>query len=69
MPTLTCPRCGGSGVLVKNAELTARRLERDLTLTETARRMGISIQYLSDLEKGRRNWDAELVDKFNKATR
>lgn len=56
-------------MLVKNAELTARRMDKELTLTETARRMGISIQYLSDLERGRRNWDAELVDKFNKATR
>jgi transcriptional regulator with XRE-family HTH domain len=37
------------------AFLTAKREERDLTLREVARQMGVSAPFLSDVEKGRTN--------------
>lgn len=37
--------------------------------SEVARAMKISISYLGDLEHGRKEWNAELLAKFNKALR
>jgi transcriptional regulator with XRE-family HTH domain len=37
------------------------RQEQSLSLRELARRTDLSAPYLSDLERGRRNWDDELV--------
>jgi transcriptional regulator with XRE-family HTH domain len=62
-----CSKCGGSGLEINAEQLRTRRLVAEISLSETARRMGISVSYLNDLEKGRRNWDRELLAKFNKA--
>ena len=63
----TCPHCGGTGEKIDFKEIAGRRNEKGLTLREVSAKMGISLQYLSDLEHGRRNWDAELLNAFNKA--
>lgn len=67
MPKQICPHCGGTGEKIDFKEIAGRRKERNLTLREVSGKMGISIQYLSDLEHGRRNWDAQLLNAFNKA--
>lgn len=41
--------------------------EAGMSLREFSTRMGISAAYLMDLEMGRRNWNAQLVEKFNAA--
>jgi predicted transcriptional regulator len=43
------------------------RLEASLSLTAVAKAMGYSPPYLSDLERGNRRWNTELVRKFNQA--
>lgn len=62
-----CPQCGGTGVKVDATAMAARRTAADLTLKQVSEKMGISIQYLSDLERGKRNWSPFLVAAFNKA--
>ena len=42
-------------------------IKRGLSLRQLSRRMKLSAAYLSDLERGRRNWDAELVVNFAKS--
>lgn len=43
--------------------MRARRLAAGRSLRETAKRMGLSAAYLSDLERGNRHWRAELVQR------
>lgn len=49
--------------------LRDERLERKKGLRETARALGISAPYLSDLELGRRGWSPRLVAAYTKALR
>ncbi len=71
MSTKTCPRCGGSGQVDDPAEqgkkMRELRLAKKLSLKEVARRMNLTAAYISDMELGRRNWRAELVEKYNRA--
>ena len=48
---------------------TARdeRLKLRYTIKKIAERMGVAPSFLCDLELGRRYWNDELVEKFNKA--
>ncbi len=46
---------------VLGARLRVIRLERGRTLTETARRAGISPQYLSEIERGRKEPSSEMI--------
>lgn len=62
-----CPRCGGGGVIPKPDTLREKRKKARKGLNETARKMGISGTYLCDLEHGRRAWDGDLIEAFNKA--
>lgn len=68
MNLATCPHCGGSGKCLDDKRvgrhLRDARTGRQITLREVARRMGFSAAYLSDLELGRRGWDAELVKNY-----
>lgn len=64
-----CPHCGGNGVMPKADSLRTKRKKARRGLIETAERMGISAPYLCDLEHGRRTWNMELVERFNKALR
>ena len=43
------------------------RTSSKLSLRLVAKHMGISAPYLSDLERGRRNWNEELAGKFVEA--
>lgn len=47
----------------------ARRTRQtlDLSLREVARRMGVSAPFVSDLERGRRNWTLSLVTRYKNA--
>lgn len=48
--------------------LRAKRLRiKDATLRSVARLMKISAAYLSDLERGKRDWNADLVSRFEVA--
>lgn len=67
MAKTNCPACGGTGLKIDGKEMSLRRLEKHLTQTEVAKKMGISLQYLSDLENNKRNWSPLLVANFNKA--
>jgi len=46
---------------VLGARLRAIRLDRGRTLTETATRAGISPQYLSEIERGRKEPSSEMI--------
>jgi len=66
MPKI-CAQCGGSGFKIEYLDLRQRRVQKELSASEVARRMGISVSYYNDLERGRKNWDSELLAKFNQA--
>lgn len=63
-----CPRCGGTGQVWNSfrlgVDLAKRRVKAGLTGREVAKEMGISPQYLSDLEKGRRSWTEPLRARY-----
>lgn len=73
-PLRPCSRCGGTGVEIDD-QATGSKLRADrqrlagLTLREVARRMGLSAAYLSDLELGRRRWNAGLIERYREAAR
>lgn len=46
---------------VLGAQLRRLRLHQRLTITTTARRAGISAQYLSEVERGRKDPSSEIV--------
>lgn len=66
-------------VVLKNVEMIdseatgrlfrAIRLNKSKGLNATARAMGIAGATLSLLERGRRNWSEDLVEKFQRALR
>ncbi len=71
LPELTaiCPHCEGAGkVFADHAAVGAsqrrRREAKGLEAKELAARMGISAQYLSDLERGKRPWSLSLVRRY-----
>lgn len=43
------------------------REDHGVSLRECARRMGVSASFLSDLELGRRNWNARIICNMVKA--
>jgi len=43
------------------------REKKLLPLRKISKRMGISAMYLSQLERGERNWNERLMKKFNQA--
>lgn len=45
----------------------ALRQKKDKSLQDVAEEMGISLQFLSDLERGRNNWTVERFEQFQKA--
>ena len=49
------------------AKLRTLREKAGLSLRKVADRLGVSVPYLSDLERGRRNWTEERRDAFLKA--
>lgn len=57
MPTITIVKVDSVCV---GALFRERRIGRGYTLCETAKRMGISASYLSDMERGNRSWSKSL---------
>lgn len=43
------------------------REKHEVSLRDCAEQMKISAPYLSDLERGNRKWDSELITRFNLA--
>lgn len=63
-----CARCGGQGWVEGASALRAKRLRlKDVSLRDVAKLMKISAAYLSDLERGKRDWNADLVNRFEVA--
>jgi len=65
----TCPRCGGTGGLPTGESLASARKAIPVAQKVVAARMGVTASYLSDLEAGRRDWNYELVEQFERALR
>jgi len=69
--TANCHCCGGTGKELDHArvgsELRAYRAVRNLTMARVAKRMGLSESYVSELERGKRNWNDALVERYRKA--
>lgn len=69
--TKACHCCDGSGKelnhVVIGAEMRALRHKVGLSLQEMANRMGFTKPYLSDLERGKRNWNDDLIAAYRKA--
>ncbi len=68
---LICSHCWGRGLLKDDVE-TGRELRgvRDYLGVEqraVAKAMKLSASYLSDLERGRRNWSGDLVRRYREA--
>lgn len=68
---MNCPKCGGSGEVQCDRDTGAlmrqRRCYSGVTQKDLAKRMRVSTAYLCDLELGRRHWNNDLIDKYNKA--
>jgi len=64
---MKCKRCNGTGEEVDNKWMVHLRELADITQLECSKRMGISQQYLCDLEQGRRDWDTDKLEAFDKA--
>lgn len=47
--------------------MRALRVSEGLTLREMASLLSLSVAYLSDLERGRRNWSAKLIQSYQRA--
>lgn len=68
-----CPHCRGTGrvSIVTDALIgssaRARRQNHKITARQVARVMGVSPQYVSDLERGRRAWTFDLLFRYGEA--
>ncbi len=62
---MKCSHCHGTGVIdLDPATLKTKRIRAGLSQIQAAQLMEIYQQHLSDLETGRRDWDAPLLRKF-----
>lgn len=57
----SCPTCGAPRATVNGDWLRARRLAYGLTLKQVSERMGCSMPYLSDVERGQRRCTTRLL--------
>lgn len=66
-----CPHCSGSGLtwIATGPILRAMRTEAGLSLAALSERIGWSIPYLSDIERGNRNVTAKVIGKYIEATK
>lgn len=71
MKNKPCHCCGGTGEETDHAALGAKmrslRQSKGLSIRQLARKLRFTPAYLSDLEKGKRNWRDELVNAYEKA--
>lgn len=63
----TCDKCGGVGWLPAASTLGRKRRKAGVSQKAAAGHMGITPQYLCDLENGRRAWNYGLVEEFERA--
>lgn len=68
-----CPRCHGEGSVPDPVEVGAMmrdtRKGYGLSLSEVARRIGITAPFLADVEAGRRSFSPENVAKWKEAVK
>jgi predicted transcriptional regulator len=66
-----CPLCGGSGQVLDDKAIgqamRKMRVKAGLTGREVARRLKLSAAYVSDLELGRRAWNAARRHAYTEA--
>lgn len=69
--SMKCGGCGGTGKVLDPRKVgLAMRDHREsagVSLRKVALKMGVSAPYLSDLERGNRNWKSIDIDNFNNA--
>jgi hypothetical protein len=69
--TKACHCCNGSGTELDHkmvgSEMRTLRKTRKLTIAMVSKRTKFSVPYISDLEHGKRNWRAELIERYLKA--
>ena len=65
-----CRHCGGTGFEIDHAEIGRQmrelRTAAKISLAIVAKRLGVSAVYLSDLERGNRNWTKERIEWFKR---
>ncbi len=68
IPERVCPQCGGIGTVCDPAQIGLRmktaREAAGISGREMARRMGYSAMYICDLEHGRRDWKAKIIEAY-----
>lgn len=72
MRTEPCEHCAGTGKQLDQRavgeQMRKRRKRKGLTLRTVAKQLEISTPFLSDLERGRRNWSRARLEEFQTAT-
>lgn len=70
MKNKPCHCCGGSGQELDHAAMGATmraiRERKGISIRQLASKLRLSAPYLSDLERGRRNWRDELINAYHK---
>ena len=68
---MRCLRCNGTGKEPNQKRLGKQARENRIAAKKTVQAladlMGLSISYISDLELGKRNWNTDLIKRFNAA--
>ena len=70
MPTTLCRCCKGTGQTDQKklgAAMKKLRLKANLNMKQISMAIGFSHSYVCELEKGNRNWSAELIEKYKAA--
>ena len=71
MKTKNCRCCQGSGreldSVAYGAEMLALRLSKGVKQYALAMQMGFSAAYISDLEKGKRNWSDRITNIYKES--
>lgn len=71
MSKVICPRCSGEGKVDSDKETGTffrfLRLKKGLLQKDVAAKMGVSPQFVCDLERGRRIWNTAARDSYKKA--
>lgn len=69
--TMPCPKCAGTGRVLDpretGNEMRQMREKRRVSVHEMARRLNLSAPYISDLELGRRAFNAGLIQRYKAA--
>jgi transcriptional regulator with XRE-family HTH domain len=73
IPKRQCVSCAGTGRQIDSVLLgplmQQLRNKSGMTQAAVAERMGVSVGYVIALESGNRNWNDELIRRFQKAVK